>query len=216
MATTRPYFTATGPELRELFEDNRRDPRVLRAILAELKHRTSPTAQTLRREVERAMVLASGYNNSSVSAGRATPPPPPHQQQQPSAPTHQILKCRGCSAKVRVPVRTEHSVYSCPTCKTRFETVYKDGLLQVVWVEAQASPNESTDAMTDDVAREILGVSAGANFDAIKAAWRRSSQQYHPDKHQALPERLRRAAELEMKRINEAYRYLEASTASEF
>jgi curved DNA-binding protein CbpA len=70
--------------------------------------------------------------------------------------------------------------------------------------------------MTDVQAREILGVPPSANFDAIKAAWRKASQQYHPDKHEGLPERLRKAAEAEMKRINEAYRFLEASTASDF
>gem|GEM_PF-4985651 len=70
--------------------------------------------------------------------------------------------------------------------------------------------------MTDALAREVLGVSATADFAAIKAAWRKASQQYHPDKHQGLPERLRKAAESEMKRINEAFRYLEGSTATDF
>lgn len=74
----------------------------------------------------------------------------------------------------------------------------------------------SAPAMTDALAREILGVTASSDFVAIKAAWRKASQQYHPDKHQALPERLRKAAEAEMKRINEAFRFLEGKTAADF
>jgi len=70
--------------------------------------------------------------------------------------------------------------------------------------------------MSDAVARSLLGVSAQAGFPDIKAAWRKASQQYHPDKHQGLPERLKQAAELEMQRINEAYRFLERATADDF
>jgi DnaJ-class molecular chaperone len=85
-----------------------------------------------------------------------------------------------------------------------------------VWVEAKPSGEDSVPVMTDALAREILGVTASSDFAAIKAAWRKASQQYHPDKHQALPERLRKAAESEMKRINEAFRFLEGNTAADF
>lgn len=111
---------------------------------------------------------------------------------------------------------SQTSAIGCPTCKADFETVFKDGLLQVVWVKAKPTKNDSAAPMTDALARDILGLAPGADFAAIKAAWRKASQQYHPDMHQGLPERLRKAAETEMQRINEAYRFLEGSTATDF
>ena len=106
-------------------------------------------------------------------------------------------------------------VYSCPTCKAEFETSFNDGVLQVVWADTNGPEAPST-PMTEADARKLLCVSASADFPAIKAAWRKASQQYHPDKHQGLPERPRQAAEAEMKRINETYRILERATASDF
>jgi hypothetical protein len=213
MASKRPYFSSTGPQLQNLFEANRNDTKVLRDLLAELKHRSTPTAHALKREVEEAL---SALQSAGSAAGgsqkpKQAPPPPP-----PPPPSHHMLTCRGCSTALRVPVRPERSAFSCPTCKTDFETVFKDGLLQVVWVEAKPSGEDSVPVMTDALAREILGVTASSDFAAIKAAWRKASQQYHPDKHQALPERLRKAAESEMKRINEAFRFLEGNTAADF
>lgn len=212
MATNRPHFSSTGPQLQKLFNDNKHDTKVLREILAELKHRSTPTAQALRKEVESALRLVKGQASSTNGEGESAAPPP----HPPRPPTHQTLTCRGCKANIRVPIRPERTAYSCPTCKADFETHYKDGMLQVVWVEERRPPASKDDLMTEGSARGILGVSASADFSAIKAAWRRASQQYHPDKHQGLPERLRNAAVEEMKRINEAYRFLEGSTGSDF
>jgi hypothetical protein len=212
MAIKRPHFSSTGPQLQKLFEVNKHDPKVLREILAELKHRSTPTAQALRKEVESALRPVKGQASSANSEGESAAPPVPPLK----TPTHQTLPCRGCKANIRVPIRPERTGYSCPTCKADFETNYKDGVLQVVWVEERSPPASKDDVMNEGSARVILGVSASADFSAIKAAWRRASQQYHPDKHQGLPERLRNAAVEEMKRINEAYRFLEGSTGSDF
>lgn len=215
MASKRPYFSSTGPQLQSLFESNRNDTKVMRDLLAELKHRSTPTANALKREVEEALSAlqsagsTAGGSHKPKQASTSPPAPPP-------PPSHHTLTCRSCSTSLRVPVRPERTAYSCPACKTDFETVFKDGLLQVVWVEAKPSGKDSGPAMTDALAREILGVTASSDFTAIKAAWRKASQQYHPDKHQALPERLRKAAETEMKRINEAFRFLEGNTAADF
>ena len=126
-----------------------------------------------------------------------------------------VLQCQACKTSLRVPVRPERAAYTCPTCKAEFETQFSDGVLQVIWAE-RAQPETDNATMTEAEARRVLSVSADADFSAIKAAWRKASQQYHPDKHQGLPERLRRAAEVEMKRINEAFRLLERTTASDF
>jgi hypothetical protein len=106
-------------------------------------------------------------------------------------------------------VRSQKAAYTCPECRAEFETIFRDGVLQVIWAE---TTQQATETMTEADARKLLSVSAAADFSAIKAAWRKACQEYHPDKHQGLPERLRRAAELEMKRINEAYRLLEGRT----
>jgi hypothetical protein len=215
MASKRPYFSSTGPQLQSLFEANRTETKVLRDLLAELKHRSTPTATALKRDVEEALASVQASGGSAGTSRRPQQPPPsPAPPEQP--PSHHTLTCRGCSTALRVPVRPERTTYNCPTCKTDFETFFKDGLLQVTWVESKSSGKDASFVMTDELAREILGVTASSDFAAIKAAWRRASQQYHPDKHQALPERLRRAAEAEMKRINEAFRFLEGNTAADF
>jgi len=53
-----------------------------------------------------------------------------------------------------------------------------DGVFQVVWVEEKSSNEPSATAITDPLAREILGVSVTADFVAIKTAWRKVAQQY--------------------------------------
>jgi len=81
MATKRPHFSATGPQLQKLFEDNKLDPEVLREILAELKHRSTQSAQALRKEVESALGLVNGQGASASGAGKssASSPSPPNQ-----------------------------------------------------------------------------------------------------------------------------------------
>lgn len=210
MAATRPHLNKTAVQLNELFEAKRQDPRILRELLRELKHRTTPSALALRRKVE----LALGEGEPDVSSDRrtrgedppSTPPPPPKQQ---------TIQCQGCQTSLRVPVRQDRAAYTCPNCMAEFETLFRDGVLQVIWAERRQPEAESVN-LTEQEARRILSVSADADFAAIKVAWRKACQQYHPDKHQGLPERLRQAAEVEMKRINEAYRLLERTTATDF
>ena len=212
MTATRPHLSKTGTQLNELFEASRQDPKVLREVLRELKHRTTPSALALRKKVELALNGGNSERPSETKPGsEAEAPMPPA----PPPPSQQTIQCRSCQTVLRVSVRPAKAAYTCPTCKAEFETVFKDGILQVIW--AETTPQEAGSAkMTEAEARELLSVSGDANFLVIKAAWRKACQQYHPDKHQSLPERLRRAAEAEMKRINEAYRLLERVTAADF
>ena len=54
----------------------------------------------------------------------------------------------------------------------------------------------------------ILGLAPGADFAEIKAAYRKLSMQYHPDKVGHLGEEFKKVAEEKMKEINNAYEYL--------
>ena len=200
MATTRPYMSLSAVQLQELFAQNKESENLLKAIVRELKHRTTPSAVALRKKVEGTLAILSG-EASPQGAG---------------LPSHQTINCRNCDTNLRIPVNDGKVTYVCPSCKSDFEVVGASGVLQVTWIETRKESTRPEPEMGDVVARSLLGVSAEAGFSEIKAAWRRASQQYHPDKHQGLPERLKQAAELEMQRINEAYRFLERATADDF
>ena len=61
---------------------------------------------------------------------------------------------------------------------------------------------------------DILGLQAGASFEEIKSAYRKLSQQYHPDKVGHLGEEFRNVAEEKMKEINIAYHFLKKKFAA--
>ena len=67
-------------------------------------------------------------------------------------------------------------------------------------------------AQAEEVAEEkyyaILGLAPGAGFSEIKAAYRKLSMQYHPDKVGHLGEEFKKVAEEKMKEINSAYDFL--------
>ncbi len=69
-----------------------------------------------------------------------------------------------------------------------------------------------TAAPAGEVAEEkyyaVLGLSPGASFTEIKAAYRKLSMQYHPDKVGHLGEEFKKVAEEKMKEINQAYEFL--------
>jgi len=54
----------------------------------------------------------------------------------------------------------------------------------------------------------ILGLAPGADFNEIRAAYRKLSMQYHPDKVAHLGEEFKKVAEEKMKEINGAYELL--------
>lgn len=209
MATNRPHFRKTVLQLQEVFDSNRSNVSVLQQLIGELSHRNTTAAQELRRTVEAALAgTADGRAGRDAGTQSEAPREPPR-------PAQQTIDCRGCRTSLNVPMQEGRASFSCPACKAQFETHLKNGVFQVVWTEVAPKVDE-VEEMTGDIARRILGVSRDEGFEAVKAAWRKACQQYHPDKHQGLPERLRQAAEIEMKRINDAYRLLERTTASDF
>jgi DnaJ like chaperone protein len=62
--------------------------------------------------------------------------------------------------------------------------------------------------VSEDKYYAILGLAPGVSFDEIKAAYRKLSMQYHPDKVGHLGEEFKKVAEEKMKDINNAYDFL--------
>jgi DnaJ like chaperone protein len=62
---------------------------------------------------------------------------------------------------------------------------------------------------TDDRYYEILGLSPGVPFNEVKAAYRKLSMKYHPDKVGHLGEEFKKVAEEKMKELNVAYEFLQ-------
>ncbi|WP_456386455.1 DnaJ domain-containing protein [Desulfolithobacter sp.] len=65
----------------------------------------------------------------------------------------------------------------------------------------------ATAASSEEHYYAVLGLEVGADFAAIKKAYRKLSMQYHPDKVSHLGEEFKRVAEEKMKEINAAYDY---------
>jgi DnaJ like chaperone protein len=76
-------------------------------------------------------------------------------------------------------------------------------------IEAKYRYGQQREAATGYAAEEqyyaVLGLETGADFSAIKSAYRKLSMQYHPDKVSHLGDEFKRVAEEKMKEINMAY-----------
>lgn len=209
MPPTRPYIQKSAKELEALFEASKSDLATIKRILAELKHRKTPSAHALRDKVEKHIKATAGQSEAEKPTEQPKAPP------QPQRPENHIVVCKGCQTKIRIPLKEESLVYRCPKCKISFEAEYRAGVMEIVFLKDEPQPTKGEE-VTLQTARTILGVAASASFADIKVAWRRLSQQYHPDKHQGLPERLKQAAAIEMQRINLAYQLLARESAEEF
>jgi len=69
-------------------------------------------------------------------------------------------------------------------------------------------PDEPAGAAQEEKYYATLGLSPGADFAEIKAAYRKLSMKYHPDKVGHLGAEFKKVAEEKMKEINNAYEYL--------
>lgn len=76
------------------------------------------------------------------------------------------------------------------------------------WAGGRAGASAATGQKREDDYYRTLGLEPGADFAAIKTAYRNLSKQYHPDKVNHLGEEFKRVAEEKMKEINEAYQHL--------
>jgi molecular chaperone DnaJ len=65
--------------------------------------------------------------------------------------------------------------------------------------------------MTQDRARQLLGVTSASTGKQIKAAYRRMVSQWHPDRLELPTEEARQFATARMAAINEAYHLLRST-----
>jgi len=69
-------------------------------------------------------------------------------------------------------------------------------------------PYTAPEEISEEKYYAILGLAPGADFSEIKAAYRKLSMKYHPDKVGHLGDEFKKVAEEKMKEINNAYDYL--------
>ncbi|MFX0095721.1 MAG: TerB family tellurite resistance protein, partial [Candidatus Hodarchaeota archaeon] len=73
---------------------------------------------------------------------------------------------------------------------------------------AQEQQAKSKNNRQDAYYAKILGLDGNITPENVKSAYRKLAAQYHPDKVSHLGSRIRKVAEVEMKKINEAYEFL--------
>lgn len=202
------YIQKSAKELEALFESVNDGVPTLKVILAELKHRSTPSATALRGRVEKQLAAFSKLTPEPVH-----PSTPPHRA--PEATSHHIVDCKGRGTNVRAPVRDGSIVCRCPKYKLTFDADYRKGIMEILFFTKEPAASNQ-EKMAEELARSVLGVALNATFVEVKSAWRALSQRYHPHKHQRLPERPRKAAEIEMARINQAYQLLARGSAPDF
>ncbi len=120
------------------------------------------------------------------------------------------LRCPRCSHAFSVPPVPGAS--ECPRCASAFTGFVGPDGFSVEWA-AQQRPHSGRQEPASAIleAAELLGVSPNASAAELKRAWKKAASMYHPDKHQNLPEPVRKLAEEQMQRVNVAYDLLVAS-----
>ncbi|NLX18550.1 MAG: DnaJ domain-containing protein [Desulfobulbus sp.] len=87
-------------------------------------------------------------------------------------------------------------------------SAYDQRTIEAKYMYRQRQEAASTDQLEESY-YAVLGLQKGADFTAIKKAYRTLSMQYHPDKVGHLGEEFKKVAEEKMKEINVAYSYFE-------
>ena len=58
---------------------------------------------------------------------------------------------------------------------------------------------------------EVLGLKKGASDDEIKKSFRKLAMKYHPDKVENMGEEVKKSAEAQFRKINEAYEQIKTA-----
>lgn len=76
----RPYFNFKGDQLQQVFDDNQNDLEVLRRVLAELQHRSTPKMNALRVKVEKKL---AGFTSDTGNTKTGSSPKDDQKKQEP-------------------------------------------------------------------------------------------------------------------------------------
>jgi hypothetical protein len=143
----RPLMRYAGEQLQQLFKENQSDPAVLRQLAGELRHRTVPTMQQLRQQVQAAL---AGLTATPVG-----------NQAGPSATGR--VKCQRCGKVQRDAARF------CPACGTsRYTRDARPALERPTPASAPSAPPCVTNAQAPTLVYAVILVITAA----VLLTWR--------------------------------------------
>lgn len=111
-----------------------------------------------------------------------------------------LINCPGCSTTLRIRRVGPRALVHCPACKAAFFAEPVGNQLELRFRDPVVRPAE--DPRPPHVQ---LGISAGANPEEIKRAWRQRVKLYHPDNFHHLGPDFVALATDHTRRINHAY-----------
>lgn len=198
----RPFINKTVFELQEYFEFIKENPKELKKLAAELKHRKVPKAVILAKQVKFQIDKIADTSKQNDAKNNYNESKSPLDQK--------IIECETCKQKLRITLHNVVREYSCPKCKNGFRASFTDGILSVVFLK-NSNHNESetqSEKITIEHAYKLFEANEYTPWEQIELTRRRLIQQYHPDKVHSLGEKLRKVAEAEGILINTAFELL--------
>ena len=195
----RQFINKTIFELQDYFEFIKENPKELKKLAAELKHRKVPKALLLAKQVKSQLEQLTDNSKQNYSKNNSNDSEFPIDKK--------IIECETCKQKLRITLHDLVREYSCPKCKNSFRASFTDGILSVVFFKnSNYDEGESqNEKMTIEHAYKIFQANQFTPWEQIELTRRKLIQQYHPDKVYSLGEKLRKVAESEGILINTAY-----------
>lgn len=123
-----------------------------------------------------------------------------------------IFLCPTCSQKIKVSLPLRAEIGKCSNCSKRFcvKTDEYMNLYVTKYFESAEQKTQEPPLKTAEDCFLVLGLMVGSSSADIKLAYRTKMKGYHPDKVAHLGDKLKNVAELEAKRLNEAYALLKS------
>ena len=102
-SVARPYFSNNIGELENIFQDSQDNNKILRKLLDELKHRSTPKAAALRTKVEKALEAGGSPTQEQAPVQLPLIPPAPAVEQDEELPSI----CSGAVDEAPIPAQVE-------------------------------------------------------------------------------------------------------------
>lgn len=193
----RLFGPLTVAQLTSLFVTRGNEPRMLAAIEHELTYRKPAGLEKLRTALNQRVQKAKPNPDASAA----------------TLPTHAIVSCSRCNARLRFVYNKAKTLATCPKCDQDFDVEWQ-GMACVIQPRAlrqtQKPVEASSGPLTLAQAYTAVGATSSEKWNpVVKQKCRSLMQQLHPDKSASAPAAVQKLAEREFKRVNEAYRLLE-------